>query len=108
MSPEELAGAVTRLQPLVAEHLRSGAPWDLPRFLDEAAVFVGATADPADVVLVGQMLDQAARPEDPVPGEFAELYTSCLRGGGLELARVQMALFGAVVIATWRARPAGD
>jgi len=108
VSPEELAGTVIRLQPLVAEHLRAGAPWDLPRFLDEAAVYVGAAADPADIALVEQMLDQAARPEDPVPGEFAELYTSCLRGGGLELARVQMALFGAVVIATWRARPAGD
>ncbi len=99
---------MTRLQPLVAERVRSGAAWDLPGFLDEAAAQVGAMADPADAVLVGQMLDQAARPEDPVPGEFAELYTSCLRGGGLELARVQMALFGAVVIATWRARPAGD
>ncbi|MFN8111201.1 MAG: hypothetical protein U0Y82_15380 [Thermoleophilia bacterium] len=107
MSPEQLAATVGRLQPLVAERLRAGGPWDLAGCVDDAAVLAGAVADPADVHLVGQMLDHACRPEGATPGEFGHLYEACLRGGTLEAARLQMALFGTVVLASWRARPAG-
>ena len=108
MNPEQLATAVAGLQPIIAGHLRDGRDIDLGAALDEAAVVIGHTAEESDRTLVEQILDHACRPDDPAPGEFVELYRRALSGAEIDAARVQMALFGAVMIATWRARPAGD